>query len=69
MANEEILRRLDVLWAMLEEEGYYTKANTAAEAKRIIIEQDKFIEDAFKAHPNLDLDVEVVTLKEDLGYE
>ena len=59
MVNEEILKRLDVLWAMLEEEGYYTKANTVAEAKRIIIEQDKFIEDAFKAHPNLDLDIEL----------
>lgn len=60
MPNEEILRRLDILWAMLEEEGYYTKANTVAEAKRIIIEQDKFIEDAFKAHPNLDLDIEMI---------
>lgn len=32
MTDTELLARLDNLYSMLEEEGYYTKANTAAAA-------------------------------------
>ena len=36
--SDDLARRLDVCWAMLEEEGFYTKANTVSLAKTRIEE-------------------------------
>jgi len=36
--SDDLVKRLDNLWAMLEEEGYYVKANTAELAKNRIEE-------------------------------
>lgn len=36
--NDDLVNRLDNLWAMLEEEGHYVKANTAVLAKNRIKE-------------------------------
>lgn len=36
MKNDVLMGRLDTLWALLEEEGYYTKANTVTLVKDYI---------------------------------
>ena len=55
--SEDLKKRLDNLWAMLEEEGYYVKANTVAVAKNRI-EQLAVI--------NEELEKTVEELREDL---
>jgi hypothetical protein len=38
MSDDDLMKRLDNLWKMLEDEGYYTKANTVMLAKQRIEE-------------------------------
>lgn len=45
MENQKLLERLNILWAFLEEEGYYTKSNTVFFALKYIEGLEKEIKD------------------------
>jgi hypothetical protein len=47
--NDDLMNRLDTCWAMLEEEGFYTKANTVMLAKNRIEELEREVETLRKA--------------------
>lgn len=47
--NDDLMHRLDTCWSMLEEEGFYTKANTVMLAKNRIEELEAENEKLLKA--------------------
>jgi hypothetical protein len=46
--SDDLVKRLDNLWSMLEDEGFYTKANTAILAKDRIEELEAKLAKAVK---------------------
>ena len=49
MTDNDLVKRLDICWAMLEEEGYYTKANAVMLAKQRIEELEAKLAKAVEA--------------------
>jgi hypothetical protein len=47
--SDDLVKRLDNLWSMLEDEGFYTKANTAILAKDRIEELEAKLAKAVEA--------------------
>jgi hypothetical protein len=52
--SDDLVKRLDNLWSMLEDEGFYTKANTAILAKDRIEELEATLTDIISEYDEPD---------------